>query len=339
MSTTGLVIGKFLPPHLGHHHIINFAQERVDQLTILVCDRVTDIIPAQLRRDWLAQIHPGANVLLIPDNHLRGDDSQGWAQYTKQFLGFTPNHVFTSELYGDAYAKFLGSKHILVDLDREQFKISGSMVRANPFECWDYLHPIMRDYFVQRIAFVGAESTGKTTLAERLAGEYDTNWVQEFGREFAEVKQSEAGSLEDMRWSTSDFVSIAAAQREREDAMSKQARHFLFCDTDAFATSVWHERYMGARSAEVESIDSPSRITLYFLTDPKTPFSQDGTRDGELIRDWMDARFRERMTLEQRKFVRLAGSLEDRVALVKDFLESILYQPFDFAGANKRFIS
>ena len=40
----------------------------------------------------------------------------------------------------------------------------------------------------KRIVLFGPESTGKTTLAKKLAYHFQTNWVPEFAREYLEKK-------------------------------------------------------------------------------------------------------------------------------------------------------
>ena len=81
-----------------------------------------------------------------------------------------------------------------------------------------------------------------------------------------------------------------------EDAAARQADRVLICDTPAFATSLWHERYLGRLSPEVEAIAASYRYELYLLTDVDIPFVQDGTRDGEHIRHGMHRRFVEWLT-------------------------------------------
>jgi nicotinamide riboside kinase len=63
---------------------------------------------------------------------------------------------------------------------------------------------------LKRIAILGAESTGKSTLAPALAARYGTLWVPEYLREFVETQQRVP--FED------DQIDIARTQRAREDA-------------------------------------------------------------------------------------------------------------------------
>jgi nicotinamide riboside kinase len=52
-----------------------------------------------------------------------------------------------------------------------------------------------------RIAIVGAESTGKTTLCEHLARVWSTVWAHEFGRDFTVALADRFGGLESIQWS------------------------------------------------------------------------------------------------------------------------------------------
>ena|SRR3989339_1445319 len=182
-----LVIGKFLPPHKGHHYLISTAQSRAHHVVVLVCDFPGQPIAAVLRASWIQEVHPNVEVRVIPDI---GDDdnSQRWATYTKDALGYTPDAVFTSEDYGDAYAAYLGCVHVKLDKDRKTFPISGTAVRRDPYANWNFLMPPVKPHFVKRVALVGAESTGKTTLARDLATSLNTTWVPEYGRLYAEGK-------------------------------------------------------------------------------------------------------------------------------------------------------
>ena len=276
----GLVIGKFYPPHRGHKFLVDTARAGVETLTVLVCDRPGEQPPANLRASWLREIHPDVTVKVIADIG-RDDDSQAWAAYTIQTLGFAPDVVFTSEDYGYAYARFMGCQHVQVNKARDVVPCSGTQVRANPLAWWDFLEQCVRAYYAKRVCVVGAESSGTTTMAQALAAHYQTAWVAEYGREYS-IKKMQTGQEQ---WESIEFVHIATEQSRREDWAARTANRLLVCDTDAFATSIWHQRYLGRREATVEAIAALRHYDLYLLTDVDIPFVQDGFRDGEHIRE------------------------------------------------------
>jgi NadR type nicotinamide-nucleotide adenylyltransferase len=321
MPGRGLIVGKFYPPHRGHKHLIDFGRSRVGELSVIVCQKPGEFPGGELRAAWLREIHPDANVLLIDDVYDE-QDSRVWAENSIRWLGFVPDVVFTSEDYGERFAHFLGCEHILVDKNRETVPISGTMVRSNPLSCWDFLEPPVRAWYAKRICLVGAESTGKTTLAQMLAERYQTIWVPEYGREYSERKLAED---DEYNWRSEEFTLIAKTQCERENEAARRANKALICDTDAFATSVWHRRYLGERSPEVEAIAAGHRRPdLYLLTNIDTPFVQDGMRDGEMIREWMHETFVAEMTAQGRPFHLLSGSLQERLRQAIERIDELI---------------
>jgi HTH-type transcriptional repressor of NAD biosynthesis genes len=320
MPTRGLVVGKFYPPHRGHNHLIDAALAQTTELHLVVCDKPGEDPPAVLRADWLRRIHPTAVVHLIDDRY-DPDDSAVWAANCRRLLGFAPDVVFTSEAYGDPFALHLGCRHVCVDMPRATVPVSGTQVRADPLAAWEFLHPVVRAHYCRRVVLVGAESTGKTTLAQQLAAAFDTIWEPEYGREYWEAKMARG---EPNVWAAGEFVTIAATQCERENEAAGRANRVLICDTDAFATTIWYRRYMGARSAEVEAVAGrQKRPDLYLLTDVTTPFEQDGTRDGELIRDWMHRAFVEELIATGRRFVEVRGTPSERLAIARRAIEAM----------------
>jgi NadR type nicotinamide-nucleotide adenylyltransferase len=320
MPRRGVVIGKFYPPHRGHKHLIDYARARVDQLTVILCQRPEEDPHGNLRAAWLREIHPDADILPI-DDVLGPDDSEGWARYTIQLLGAAPDVVFSSEEYGPRWAGFMGCEHVLVDHARSAVPISGTLVRQDPLGCWEFLEPPVRAHYAKRVILIGAESTGKTTLAEALARHYNTVWVPEYGRDYAAEKM--AGPDADT-WRSEEFLHIARTQCAWEDRAARDCNRLLVCDTDAFATSIWHRRYTGERSSEVEAlVESRRPPHLYLLTDIHTPFVQDGTRDGEHIREWMHGVFVEALEARSLPYVLVTGNPEQRLDLAARHIETL----------------
>ncbi|MGV3755053.1 MAG: AAA family ATPase, partial [Verrucomicrobiota bacterium] len=177
-----------------------------------------------------------------------------------------------------------------------------------------------------------AESTGTTTLARALAGHYQTEWVPEYGRELSELKL-QRGETE---WRSEEFVQVALEQSRREDAAARRCNRLLICDTNAFATVLWHRRYMGSHNEAVAQIACARRYDLYLLTGDEIPFVQDGTRDGEHIRHRMHEWFVEALEEQGVPWHLVRGNHEERLrqAIVEiDRLASpnLIYKPASIA--------
>lgn len=314
----GLVIGKFLPPHRGHRFLIETALSRCERVVVIVCGKPVDPIPPELRAAWLRELVPSAEILLIDDRYDE-NDTRTWAENTMGWLGRAPDVVFTSEDYGERYAGMMGARHVMVDRDRQKVPCSGTAVRDNPFEMWDYIDPPLREWFSKRIVIVGAESTGTTTLAMDLAEVLNTVWVPEYGREYSALKQAR-GELD---WTSEEFSKIAREQTRLEDAAAREANRILVCDTNAFATVQWHRRYMGKRMAELEAFAAGCRADLYVLTGDEIPFVQDGLRDGEHLRHEMHGWFEEALAAQKVPWLMVRGDQSTRVAQVMTRLRQL----------------
>jgi NadR type nicotinamide-nucleotide adenylyltransferase len=304
----GLVIGKFHPPHRGHKLLIDTAMEQSRQTVVILCAKPGDTIPGELRGQWLREIHPQARVMVIDDRYDE-NDSQVWARNTIRWLGRAPDAVFTSEDYGERYAALMGAQHVLVDRLRTRVPVSGTVVRNDPWAQWEYLEPPVRGWFARRICVLGAESTGTTTLAKALAGRLQTSWVEEYGREYSAAKWAR----QDFAWQTREFIEIAREQARREDQAARAANRVLICDTNAFATALWHRRYMGTDCQVIQEIARQGRCDLYLLTGDEIPFVQDGLRDGEHIRHQMHQWFEAALARQGAPWQLLRGSPENRL--------------------------
>lgn len=321
--TLGFIVGKFYPPHRGHKHLIDTARRQVDRLIVMIAHHPSQSIPGELRRAWLEEIHPDCEIHLVPDE--LEDDSSQWAEFTVRYLGRPPDVVFTSEDYGPEYARLMGARHVMVDRRRAAVPVSGTLVRSAPLEYFDFLEPCVRAYFVRRVVLIGAESTGKTTLAQQLAERFNTTWVPEYGREHWEKKIAGLTINDPLpSWSHEEFVQIATEQQARENHLARQANHVLICDTNAFATGTWHERYYQSRDPRVDAIGAADKVDLYLLTAPDVPFVQDGCRDGERIRGWMHEAFRSQLASGPTPWQLITGTYPARFAAAEAAVAALI---------------
>jgi len=197
---------------------------------------------------------------------------------------------------------------------------------------WNALTPAERARTVCRVILVGAESTGKTTLAQQLVEHYrglggiftQTQWVAEYGREYTQLLLQRQGVIEaapdeevhSAQWTAEDFAVIAVEQQRLEDAAAASGSPVLFCDTDAFATQLWERRYLGdgSHAAFDAQPESPPRA-LYILADlAGVPFEQDGIRDGEDFRARMQQWFIDELTLRDERWALVTGTRDERLA-------------------------
>ena len=59
----GLVLGKFLPLHKGHIELVNFARQRCDELTVLICSTTSEPIPGLIRLGWIEGFYKNDNQI------------------------------------------------------------------------------------------------------------------------------------------------------------------------------------------------------------------------------------------------------------------------------------
>jgi NadR type nicotinamide-nucleotide adenylyltransferase len=327
----GLVIGKFHPPHAGHHALILAALARCREVSVCVLQHPLERLPLALRISWLREMHPTADVVGAMDPHpVDFDDDGVWEAHVRvirealaaEGVGRV-DAVFSSETYGDELARRLGAEHVPFDPTRLKLPISASAIRADPAGHWAWLSPAVRAHFAKRVLVVGAESTGKTTLAADLARRFRTVWVPEYGRAYTEKKIAE-GTVD--HWRAADFTAIAAAQVGLENDAARRSGPVLFGDTDALATCIWEERYLGATDPMTERIAGEAhRPDLYLLTLPDVPWVADGVRDGdEALRRRMTEQFRARIAALGVPMVEIRGSFDERFRQAVERIEKLL---------------
>jgi nicotinamide riboside kinase len=115
-------------------------------------------------------------------------------------------------------------------------------------------------------------------------------------------------------WHTGEFDYIATEQaRTEDDAASIAAVPVIIADTDVLATAIWHERYVGPPKPSVRLLAAQRIPDLYILTDCDIPFVDDGMRDGEHLREWMDRRFRDELASQPAPWFSVGGPHRERL--------------------------
>lgn len=171
---------------------------------------------------------------------------------------------------------------------------------------------------VKRVCLLGAESTGKSTLAADLAEAFGTLWNPEYGRPYTEL-----GRPPGTPWSSWEFTHIARVHCWYEDFLAGSARRVLFCDTDAFTTAVFHEVYLGEPATGFPELVA-RRYDLYVVCGLDVPWAHDGVREFEEQRAWMHERYLEHARRSGRPWLLAEGDAPTRLAQVRGTVLTLL---------------
>jgi cytidyltransferase-like protein len=150
---TGLIVGRFDPPHLGHSFMIDWASARCERLVVFVnSSAARDAAPGRLRAGWLGELHP--DVVVVEVRHSLAtdfDDEELWSKWMALFGDHWPHAegphaVFSSDGYVDELARRFGAEAVVVDADRTTVPISATLIRESPADHLARLAPSVRDW-------------------------------------------------------------------------------------------------------------------------------------------------------------------------------------------------
>ncbi|AMR30682.1 NadR [Mucilaginibacter sp. PAMC 26640] len=144
----------------------------------------------------------------------------------------------------------------------------------------------MPEKLIIKIAVVGPESTGKSTMSAFLAKQYHTVWVPEYARGYC------AALTEAPTWQ--DEINMFYGQLALEEAMLPQANQLLICDTTFITVKVWSDQMFGSSPQEVLDELPKHPYDLYLLLNIDLPWEDDPLRDFPDMRDhFMDVWYKE----------------------------------------------
>ena len=232
-------------------------------MLIYNCPDMTDV-PLNVRASWIRDIYPNVEVMEAWDGPLEiGDTPQIKRMHEEYILRPWPeggSPTFTQASSTAAFSQALGAENRLVDPSRAKLPVSGTMLRENQYQYRQFIHPRVYRDLITNVVFLGAPSTGKTTIAEKLAQEFGTVWMPEYGREYWDTHHV------DRRLTLEQLTEIAEGHLERENALLGEANCYLFTDTNAQTTYIFSLYYHG--KADKRLIDyanaASSRYDLVF---------------------------------------------------------------------------
>lgn len=173
----------------------------------------------------------------------------------------------------------------------------------------------MTDHIL-KIAIVGPESTGKSTMAAYLAEYYHTVWVPEFARDYCEKLTAPC------TWQ--DEINMFYGQLALEEEYLPKANKLLICDTTFITVKIWSDHTFGRSPQEVLDELPKHPYDLYLLLNIDLPWEEDPLRDFPHLREhFMDVWHAELRELNA-KYVMISGLAQDRYDAAVKAIDSFL---------------
>lgn len=335
----GLVCGKFAPPHKGHIKMIQQALDVCEVVDVFVYSnpdmsaypsmyREIDL-EAELRKTYInPKARPTHSLRTwalddedVPHNNAPALEHRKYIKdrYMEYVLG-KPDVIFGADDYIPGFAKYMGCEYVLTP----RFEgMNATDIRREPyaFPQVEWLPETVRKYYdenyCERVAFVGAESTGKSTTAAVAASNLHSAYIPEVGAHVFEANNGKMDRVEQWNHTVNE-------QRRYEDmALANSIKYrYLMCDTEALTTKFFSYWFTGKTTEAIEDAvkDVKTRYKHWFLCDDGIPFDGTNMRGPEEIRKVHQGMLR--MMLDDRgiDYRVLTGTTGERVAEVDRIL-------------------
>ncbi len=307
------VFGKFLPFHKGHEAMINFALSKCDFLTVLICCSDKESISDTIRKAWIEKaFKKEKNIEIRAFNYLESElpntsessesVSKIWADIFKKQL---PDYslLITSEEYGNFVAAFMNIQHIAFDIPKNKFPVSATAVRNNVFANWKFLPDSVKPDFAIKVVILGTESTGKTTLTEKLSKHFNCSLVLEAAREI--ISNSNSFTFDDLHL-------VATEHANRIDKTILAESPLVIIDTDIHTTKSY-SKFTFEKELEISAdIYNSNKANIYLYLNNNVEYLQDGTRLSEAERNLLDLSHRQVLTDYNIDIIEIKGDWDER---------------------------
>ena len=171
-----------------------------------------------------------------------------------------------------------------------------------------------------RIAIVGPECSGKTTLCEALAAHFGCMWVKEHARAHLEEHGPD--------YTEQDLLNIAMGQVLAEGEAQKLAQQagvdLTFCDTDMITIRIWSEEVFGRCAAELISLSEERHYDHWLLCRPDIPWEPDPLRENPHDRHRLFNVYDAMLKMMGKPYTVVEGEWERRMAIAVKVVDALV---------------
>jgi HTH-type transcriptional repressor of NAD biosynthesis genes len=295
-KTVGVYGGKFFPFHKGHLSYIMKAQSMVDVLFVvvqydeehekkLIEHNNFNYVSPKERVRWVTEtLKDFPNIRVFgqyehrSEEHMTDPLIEETYKDLLQIVGGKIDVIFSNTWeYDEYFKKYLPkSEHVVFYENRDVFDISATQIREQGvFATWEYLPPVVQNYYKKRVAICGIESAGKTHISKMLAATFSTITQPEYGRTFYDEINGYTGIDR-----PEDYIDIVVGHCYLLNENTKKAGKVLIVDTEMIYTQFFHLQSNGYHHPVLDEMikNRADKIDTYIYIEPFNEHELDGTR-------------------------------------------------------------
>lgn len=296
----GIVVGRFLPLHLGHVNLIQRASGIVDKLYVVVSYSDDKDLETFSNSRFIKEITPKDRLRFIKQTFKNQkniysflfDESScppfpaGWEQWSSLLkkeiearepgINWENEILFISNRHEDKTynLKYFGSQTKSIDPEYLEYNVNSTEIRKNPSKYWNFLPREVREHLIPLITICGGESSGKSVMVDKLANVFNTSSAWEYGREY--VFEKLGGDEDSLQYS--DYEKIVFGHQTNVLYAARNANKFALIDTDYITTLAFCLTYEKRDNPIVREFVNNYRFDLTILLENNVKWVSDGLR-------------------------------------------------------------